>query len=198
MESLFKKYETRFRKVHTTEKILKSVKRVNVFQGADLYMIFKDLNMSKDEINEMVKYLLLNNIIFKVEIDKNNKKNCDVLLDYRFSEKDFFIWSEEKSSNLNLIICLGVILVGLCLVLFQMWPSNMKFLASYVSYLCAGFIIFLLVLGVIRLILFCVTYFTHSPGIWLFPNLFADCGFVDSFIPVWCYHGEDVNKKKNE
>ena len=79
-----------------------------------------------------------------------------------------------------------------------MWPSNLKFLASYASYLCGAFIAFLLLLGVIRLIIFSITYFTHSPGIWLFPNLFADCGFVDSFIPLWCYHGENVKKEKFE
>lgn len=83
--------------------------------------------------------------------------------------------------------------------MFQMWPSKLRFLASYFSYACGGFIAFLLVLGVLRLIIFSVTYFTHSPGIWLFPNLFAECGFIDSFKPLWAYHGVvTLNKEKDD
>jgi translocation protein SEC62 len=33
-----------------------------------------------------------------------------------------------------------------------------------------------------------------KPGVWLFPNLFADVGFIDSFIPVWGWHGVDYEK----
>jgi hypothetical protein len=40
-------------------------------------------------------------------------------------------------------------------------------------------------MSIFRLILFCVTYFAVPPGLWLFPNLFEDVGFFDSFKPVW-------------
>lgn len=197
MENLFRKHEKKLRKVNSQEKILKSVKRVNVFKGADFIKILESLEFSKDTIKEFMIYLLVNSIILKVQVNDKNK-NCDLLLDYRYSEKDYYIWSEEKSSHFSLLIVFGIIFLGLALGMFQMWPSNLKFLASYASYLCGAFIAFLLLLGVIRLIIFSITYFTHSPGIWLFPNLFADCGFVDSFIPLWCYHGENVKKEKFE
>jgi translocation protein SEC62 len=51
-----------------------------------------------------------------------------------------------------------------------------------------GFIGFLIVLAIIRLIVFAITVFTHKPGIWLFPNLFEDVGFFESFVPVWAWH----------
>lgn len=196
METLYKQQEKNLRTINSTEKILKSVKRVNVFSGADLVSKLKDQNISKEQILELVKYMLLNNIIFKVEV---KKKNCDILLDYRFTEKDFYIWSEEKTSSYSLLFCLIIVLIGLCIVMFQMWPSKLRFLASYFSYVCGAFIAFLLILGVLRLIIFCITYFTHSPGIWLFPNLFAECGFVDSFRPLWAYHGVvTLNKEKDD
>lgn len=30
-----------------------------------------------------------------------------------------------------------------------------------------------------------MTVFTVPPGLWLYPNLFEDVGFFDSFRPVW-------------
>lgn len=96
MENLFKQQEKNLRTINSTEKILKSVKRVKVFSGADIVLKLKDQNMSKDQIIELIKYMLLNNIIFKVEV---KKKNCDILLDYKFTEKDFYIWSEERTSS---------------------------------------------------------------------------------------------------
>ena len=40
-------------------------------------------------------------------------------------------------------------------------------------------------MAIFRLILFCITIFAVPPGLWLFPNLFEDVGFVDSFKPLW-------------
>ena len=40
-------------------------------------------------------------------------------------------------------------------------------------------------MAIFRLILFAVTMFAVPPGLWLYPNLFEDVGFFDSFRPVW-------------
>jgi len=42
-------------------------------------------------------------------------------------------------------------------------------------------------LAIVRLILFLVTIVAASPGIWLYPNLFEDVGFFDSFKPLWAW-----------
>jgi translocation protein SEC62 len=52
------------------------------------------------------------------------------------------------------------------------------------------------VLAVIRLILFVITMFALPPGIWLFPNLFEDVGFFESFVPLWAW--ERVKKKRRK
>ena len=52
-----------------------------------------------------------------------------------------------------------------------------------------------------RLILFLVTMFTNPPGLWLYPNLFEDVGFFDSFKPLWAWHEDEKAvklRKKNE
>jgi translocation protein SEC62 len=40
-------------------------------------------------------------------------------------------------------------------------------------------------MSIFRLILFAITMFAIPPGLWLYPNLFEDVGFFDSFRPVW-------------
>ncbi|PKX90127.1 uncharacterized protein P174DRAFT_289442 [Aspergillus novofumigatus IBT 16806] len=41
---------------------------------------------------------------------------------------------------------------------------------------------------ILRVTLFCLTRFIIPPGVWLFPNLFADCGFFASFSPLWTWN----------
>ena len=57
-----------------------------------------------------------------------------------------------------------------------MWYLSMGFL---------GLIGLFFAMAIFRLILFCATVFTVPPGLWLYPNLFEDVGFFDSFRPVW-------------
>eukprot|EP00834_Sanchytrium_tribonematis_P003419 NODE_130_length_16779_cov_1.687410.p17 type:complete len:117 gc:universal NODE_130_length_16779_cov_1.687410:819-1169(+) len=53
-------------------------------------------------------------------------------------------------------------------------------------------------LGVIRIIVFAITIFTHSPGLWLFPNLFADVGFFDSFRPWYSWHVTNAERERRK
>jgi len=48
-------------------------------------------------------------------------------------------------------------------------------------------------LAIVRLIFYVITIIVASPGIWIFPQLFADVGFVESFIPLWEW---DIPKKR--
>lgn len=51
-------------------------------------------------------------------------------------------------------------------------------------------------MAIFRVILFGITYFAVAPGLWLFPNLWEDVSFVDSFKPVWAWHETAKKKKK--
>ena len=42
-------------------------------------------------------------------------------------------------------------------------------------------------MAIVRLIIFMITIFAVPPGLWLYPNLFEDVGFFDSFRPVWAW-----------
>ena len=70
-------------------------------------------------------------------------------------------------------------------VMFPLWPVKLRIGVWYLSMGLIGLIGLFFAMAVIRLILFCVTVFTVPPGLWLYPNLFEDVGFFDSFKPVW-------------
>lgn len=69
-------------------------------------------------------------------------------------------------------------------VMFPLWPLWMRQGVWYLSVGLLGLIAAFFVLAIVRLILWAGSAVVGK-GFWLFPNLFADVGFVDSFIPVW-------------
>ncbi|KAG5360116.1 Translocation protein [Yarrowia sp. B02] len=74
-------------------------------------------------------------------------------------------------------------------VLFPLWPIFLRQGVWYLSVGMLGLIGVFFGIALVRLVIFVLTWPTVKPGIWIFPNLFADVGFVDSFIPLWAWHG---------
>lgn len=74
-------------------------------------------------------------------------------------------------------------------VLFPLWPIFLRQGVWYLSVGMLGLIGVFFGIAIVRLIIFVLTWPTVKPGVWIFPNLFADVGFVDSFIPLWAWHG---------
>ena len=70
-------------------------------------------------------------------------------------------------------------------VMFPLWPVTLRIGVWYLSMAFLGLIGLFFAMAIFRLILFCVTVFAVPPGLWLYPNLFEDVGFFDSFRPVW-------------
>ena len=68
----------------------------------------------------------------------------------------------------------------------------------YLSIALLGLIAAIAVIAVVRLILFMITVFAVPPGIWLFPNLFEDVGFFESFVPLWAWQKVPKGKKKKD
>lgn len=82
----------------------------------------------------------------------------------------------------------GVILVLLLVVMFPLWPPMLRLGVWYLSMVMLGLIGLFFAMSIFRLILFVTTIVVASPGIWLYPNLFEDVGFFDSFKPLWAWH----------
>ena len=69
----------------------------------------------------------------------------------------------------------------------------------YLSVAAAGFLVFIIVLAIIKYILF-VLMFILTAGklkLWIFPNLTEDVGFFESFVPVYVYTYDKPKKDKD-
>jgi len=88
-----------------------------------------------------------------------------------------------------------MVLVILAGVMFPLWPPIMRLGAYYVSLAMMGFIALFFAIAIVRLVVWIVSIVVTPPGIWIFPQLFADVGFVESFIPLWEW---DIPKKKSK
>ena len=73
-----------------------------------------------------------------------------------------------------------IIITVLALVMFPIWPYELKYGIWWVSLVL---LIVLVGIIVIRLLVFLV-FAIFNYHIWIFPNLFYSTGFFDSFIPV--------------
>lgn len=104
-----------------------------------------------------------------------------------------YMWLYEGSQWKQKAYAIGALALVFIIVLFPLWPLVMRQGVWYLSMGMLGLIGLFFIMSIFRLILFCITMFTHPPGLWLFPNLFEDVGFFDSFKPAWAWHEtEDV------
>lgn len=113
---------------------------------------------------------------------------------------EYYIWFYNEKNPWDFVLGLGVIAAVLALILFPLWPMFMRKGVWYLSMALLGLIALFFVIAIIRLIIFSITYFALSPGLWIFPNLFEDCGFFDSFKPLyaWNYPKEKKSKKSKK
>jgi len=79
-------------------------------------------------------------------------------------------------------------------VMFPLWPPIMRLGVWYLSIGMLGLIGLFFAIAVVRLIFYVITIIVASPGIWIFPKLFADVGFVSvvSLWFLWCFAGAEV------
>lgn len=63
-------------------------------------------------------------------------------------------------------------------VMFPLWPPIMRLGVWYLSMGVLGLVGLFFAIAIVRLIIWCITIVVLRPGIWIFPNLFEDVGFV--------------------
>jgi len=100
-------------------------------------------------------------------------------------EELHFVWLYEGSQIKQKLYAAGALAVVFAVVMFPLWPMKMRLGVWYLSMGMLGLIGLFFVMAIFRLILFAITMFAVPPGLWLYPNLFEDVGFFDSFRPVW-------------
>jgi len=89
-------------------------------------------------------------------------------------------WRQKVYAGLALLAVVAV-------VLFPLWPLFLRKGVWYLSMTALGLLGAFFGLAIVRLIVFLVTIVAVQPGIWIYPNLFEDVGFFDSFKPSWAW-----------
>ena len=141
---------------------------------------------SKEDSDKILQELLDAGVFIRT---KSQGRVMQPDLSRTWSDEASYVWVYKGSQLLTILGAIAFLAISFFLASYQMWPSSLRKVTWYVMMLGFVFLGLLLVLSIIRLILFAVTYFTHPPGVWLFPNLFEDVSFIDSFIPIWDWHG---------
>lgn len=98
-----------------------------------------------------------------------------------FKPDEYYAWFYEGSQWTNYVGGVAMVAVILAGVMFPLWPPILRLGVWYLSMIFLGLIGLLLVISIIRLIFYIITVLVASPGIWIFPRLFADVGFVRSY-----------------
>lgn len=96
-----------------------------------------------------------------------------------------YIWLYEGPQWKQKLYAAGALAAIMAVVMFPLWPIKLRLGVWYLSMGVLGLIGLFTLMSIFRLILFCITYFAVPPGLWLYPNLFEDVGFFDSFKPLW-------------
>lgn len=113
------------------------------------------------------------------------------------ADDEYYIWLYQKKSVWDSLLGFAVIIGVFAVICFPLWPQFMRKGVWYLSVLFLGLLGLLFVIAIIRLILFIITYYTVKPGLWIFPNLFEDVGFFDSFKPLYAWNVPKQKKAKS-
>lgn len=96
-----------------------------------------------------------------------------------------YVWLYEGPQWKQKAMAVGVLAAIMAVVMFPLWPMVLRQGVWYLSVGMMGLLGLFFAMSIFRLILFCITVFVVPPGLWLYPNLFEDVGFFDSFRPLW-------------
>ncbi|KAI5955796.1 SEC62 [Candida jiufengensis] len=125
--------------------------------------------------------------------DKPTFKRADKAV---IDPKSYFGWLYTKPNPYILLYSILAIAGIFTVILFPLWPNFMRRGVWYLSMAALGLIGLFFIIAIIRLIIYIISLVAFPKPFWLFPNLFADCGVIESFIPF--YGWEEPKKKKSK
>lgn len=98
-----------------------------------------------------------------------------------------YVWFYEGSQWKQRLMAVGALALVITVVLFPLWPLFLRKGVWYLSMGALGLLAAFFGLAIVRLIWFVISLVVIPPGIWIYPNLFEDVGFFDSFKPAWAW-----------
>ena len=130
----------------------------------------------------------------------SSPKILSIIPEQMFAPDEYYAWFFEGSQWTTYAGGLLMVVILFAGVMFPLWPPIMRQGVWYLSIGMLGLLGLFFAIAIVRLIFYIITVVVASPGIWIFPQLFADVGFVDSFIPLWEWNipQKKAKKKKSE
>jgi len=124
------------------------------------------------------------------EKKKKRKIRLDMHMDQVFLDtSDAFVWLYDPIPWYYWLGGTGIVLGIIALCLFPLWPTEARKGVYYLSVAAAAFLVFIIVLAIIKYILFAFLFIVSRGKLffWIFPNLTEDVGFFESFWPIYTY-----------
>ncbi|CAI6343191.1 unnamed protein product [Macrosiphum euphorbiae] len=121
---------------------------------------------------------------------KSRKIRLEMHMEQSFVDNlDAYVWIYDPIPFYYWVIGTFIVFGGIGICLFPLWPPQVRMGVQYLSIAAAGFLIFIIVLAILRLVLFSLLWIltTGKLHFWLFPNLTEDVGFFASFWPIYTY-----------
>ncbi|KAI0052141.1 translocation protein [Auriscalpium vulgare] len=168
-------------------------KRLDYFKGKSaikslLSPAYAKLKNAPKVTSESEAQALLHSVIpfaFFLRVDRgqpvgsaSSPKTLQINQMQMFKAEEYYAWFYEGSqwtTYVGGVVMVAVILAG---VMFPLWPPTLRLGVWYISMAVLGLIGLLFAIAIVRLIFWIITVLVASPGIWVFPRLFADVGFV--------------------
>ena len=124
----------------------------------------------------------------------NSPKALQITQMQTFVPTDYYAWFYEGSQWTTYLGGVAMVAIMLAGVMFPLWPPVMRLGVSYLSFGVLGLIGLFFAIAIVRLIFYIITVIVASPGIWIFPKLFADVGFVSlaQRLPFVCAFSESA------
>jgi len=142
----------------------------------------------------------------EVEKEREKKKRkirLEMHMDQVFLDgTDAYVWLYDPTPWYYYLAGGAIVLGIIAVCLFPLWPGEMRQGVYYLSVAAAGFLVFIIVLAIIKYIVFVIVFLATAGKLklWIFPNLTEDVGFFESFWPiyVYTYHGPKKAKDSDD
>lgn len=108
----------------------------------------------------------------------------------------YFCWLYQKPNPLMLLYSVLLLLAVFTVILFPLWPSFMKIGVWYLSMAMLGLLGLFFALAIVRFIIYIFSLVALPCPFWLFPNLFEDCGVIESFKPIYAWEKPSSKKSR--
>ncbi|KAJ0714379.1 putative translocation protein Sec62 [Helianthus annuus] len=187
--------------------------RVEYFRGKDFVSFLKNHPELKDilesdrhlEVDDIVNVLLSKNLLVRCDrvvktVRPGKRKlstwpaHLEIFPEQEFSDNDaFFAWTFVNKRPLwQTLLSLSWPVLTLAICLFPVYPHQAKLL---ILYSCAGVLLLILCLLLVRALIFGASWILLGKRIWIFPNILAEEATLRELFRFWPQKDEEEKPK---